>query len=303
VSKTQIAYEGALAGDPKAFDILVGMCASKCRNIWPPHSLDTGAETKKHAFHRHRTARYVWIQRWLFQYLKPRPRPANETGYGVVQRCQWRLLNAIERTDKANEPKTPKRIRRSDPRYPSKEFVADFLSTLPEIQDPILRDLWERILDAYPDYKCLTNEYLAVICGVHTNTLSSRRAALAVLQQREASESQIRLLEGCLRLKIGKTRKTDLHRVEAQTGGLTREAAAATRIQVGTTKLMDWHHGSTKGAASGDRVWIPVFDRLAGKTDLRHYRPPARCSFLFNDGRQCMNTAEKCPLHRPKPTI
>lgn len=90
-SETQKAYEGAIAGDPKAFKSLLWMCIVKCRRVWPPASTDKGAKSWNHAHRRYRTSRYNWIQAWLTLYLKARPRPRKETGAGVVQRCFWRL--------------------------------------------------------------------------------------------------------------------------------------------------------------------------------------------------------------------
>ncbi len=299
MSKTQQAYEGALAGDSEARHVLVCMCIVKCRGLWPPFSTDTYADNSKHAYRRRWTNRYRWIDLWVRRELA-QPQHPKATGAGLVQRCRWRLQNTIRNASAARKraERIPRLPRRAD--YISQGELLNLLSTLPPVKDPVLLDLWERLLDAYPDWKATTNRQLAGTLGVHENVISSRRAALAILQHSQASGQQIEVLRYCLRLKIGKLRKTEIHRVESQTGILSRrKIAQGTSRQVGTLRLMDWHHGSTKGAASGTPFLQPIFSTL----EPEHFIKQPRCPHVFRTGNQCVYAAGKCPDHRDKASI
>jgi hypothetical protein len=270
ISKTQQAYEGALAGDKDAVKILIGMAIVKCRGIWPPISTDEVAETLQHAHNRYRANRYAWIKCWLTEALN-QPLPG-DTGSRVVTRCRWRLLDVIreeyaERRREARENRGPKRVRRKN--YPSKEQVLDTLSTLPTPDDPVLRDLWERLIEAYPDWRATTNRQLAAILGVHENVIASRRHALALLQHTDASDQHAELLHDCLRLKIGKVRRTDLNRIESQ--------ADLSEILSDPKEPRHEYH-------------FPV-ERI-------RYIGPTRCSHMNENGSQCLWTQSKCPDHR-----
>jgi hypothetical protein len=300
-SKTQLAYEGALAGDKAAFNSLVWMCIVRCRGIWPPGEICSGADTFKHGARRRRTNRYAWIENWLRQELSTRPRPKKETGYGVVTRCRWRLLNYIEREpDRLNRqvrgPASPfgRRVRRE--RLITSDEVLDLLSTLDPPQDPILLDLWERLLAAYPDWRLSTNQHLAAVLGVHPNTISSRRAALAALMHRETSDIQAAYLTHGLRLKIGKARKADIHRVESQTGAMDRRELVSVPQFMGTVREMDWFHGRPgEGMPQDSPIYAPL--------EPTHYIPLPRCPVFYANGQQCHWAAHRCPNHRDKPAI
>jgi len=290
VSKTQQAYEGALRGDKASFDSLVWMCIVKCRGIWPPAELCSGADNLKHAARRRQTNRYSWIEDWLREELR-KPQHAKATGAGMVQRCRWRLLNYIEREPRrlAREEDEPSaspfgtRIRRDQ--LADQAYVVDLLSTLNPPQDPVLLDLWERILSAYPDWKATTNLQLAGALGVHPNVIGSRRAALAVCMHLEATSMQAAYLTHGLRLRIGKIRKTDIHRVECQTETINRQDVASPSI-VGRELEMDW---------SGR--WLGFNQPPSLRVEAPGYVLQPRCPHFYRDGRQCTNTAKSCPGH------
>lgn len=298
MSKTQLAYEAALRGDAEAVHVLTCMCIVKCRGIWPPFSADPHAESQRHAFRRRWTNRYLWIDLWVRRELR-KPQHPKATGAGLVNRCRWKLQNTIRDASRARkrEERGPRTLRRAD--YRSQESLLDVLSTLPPVVDPVLRDLWERLLDAYPDWEATTNRRLAAVLGVHENVIASRRHALALLQHAQASGQQIAVLRYGLRLKIGKVRKTDIHRIESQTGVLQRSKIVSTPRQVGAVQLMDWHPGSTKGAASGTPFLMPIFASLEPTAFVRQ----PRCPHIFRDGMRCVYAASKCSDHRDKSPI
>jgi len=279
------------------------MAIRKCRGITPPVNLDTYAKTTVHAFRRLRSHRYVWIRDWLLGALQ-NPLPG-DTGGRVVQRCFWSLHKAIraEYAGRRKEERIPKRIRRDT--YPDRAEVLNTLSTLPPIAEPVLRDLWERLLEAYPDWKLMTNVYLAGVLCVHHNTIASRRHALAVIQHAAAHgcTEQLFALQKCLRLVIGigAVRKVDIHRAESHLGVLNRIGLVTKPQLTGYKTVVDWNHGSEKGAASGTFYQVPVFEPLEKVNVVRDN--PERCSYIEEDGRQCLFVASRCPDHRGKADI
>lgn len=314
-SKTQRAYEGTLSADPAALDHLVRLGIHKCREkaLFPPRDTDTEAETKIHRIRRQRTNRYQWIQDWLLDYLKPRPRPKGETGAGVLQRLEWRLMDEMGWSQYRNElrregrPPRPEGTRVRREKLPSKEDVLTAAHSMPELVDPVLHDLWCRILDIYP--KRATNEHLAVITGVSRNVLSSRRAALAAIRHQQVSDEDTFLLRHCLGLKIGRVRKTEVRRIEAQLGPISREELVTTLRETGEfITFMDWGPRDSrvmgpdgKGRAQGMPIKVPVMAQLE-PTPVRINRP-ARCPVIDKKtAEQCIYTVDRCPIHN-RPSI
>lgn len=305
-SKTQQAYEAALAGDPKALDVLTGMAIRKCRGITPPASQDANAKTMVHAFRRLRSHRYQWIRDWLIGAIK-NPNPG-DTGSRVVTRCWWALHKTVRaeyRGRRKAERDGPKRFRRST--LPTRAALLAAVSTLPAIAEPELRDLWERLLEAYPDWKLMTNVYLAGAMCLHPNTVASRRHALAVIQHAAAQGcyEQWFALEHGLRLVIGRCRKTDIHRVEAHAGEVLTRMKLVKKLQLtGYATVVEWAHGSRKGAASGTFYQVPTFEPLE-KVNSVHQDLPPRCPYVdpAGDGRQCVYAAHRCPHHQDKAKI
>jgi hypothetical protein len=145
---------------------------------------------------------------WLKAELK-NPRP--DTGARLMTRCRWRLLDEI-RKEYSPAPREPSpRVRRE--KLPSREHLLSMLEKIEPPADPILRDLWERIVAAYPDWRLGTNRHLAAALGVHPNVVASRRHALAA--GLDVTHDQADLLKNCLRLRVGKVRKTDIPKIEA----------------------------------------------------------------------------------------
>jgi len=291
VSKTQDAFER------RDITALTRIGITKCRDLHLPVSTDAGAKNWKHAHNRYRTNRYEWIQAWITRELA-NPTPG-DTGSRMMTRLRWRMKDEIrkeyakkKRVLREDTAPIPKRIRRQ--RLPSREEVVDYLSTLEPPQDPVLRDLWERILAAYPNWKESTNRYLGIVCGVHPNVIASRRHALAVLYGNE-TDMQAYMLCHCLRIRVAKVRKTDTHRVEKEQGTIQREKIVAVSRQVGESRYMDWNgkHGE------GTPVMVPVYKSIEHKGFIRQ----PRCSHIDESGWQCEYTQAKCPTHRPESTI
>lgn len=170
--------------------------------------------------------------------------------------------------------------------------------------------MWERILEAYPDWRATTNIQLAAIYGVHPNVIASRRKALAAIQHvqinletdsKDEDGTLMFVLNHCLRLRIWNSpvRKTDIARVESQIGDVSRKSLVEKTRVVRTEILMDWGHGSHKGAAFGTPVPIPIYASLETPGFIR----PSRCPHILEDGRQCIYAASKCPDHQEKPSI
>lgn len=167
-SKTQAAFER------RDITALTRIGIRKCMDIHPPVSTDTGAENLRHAHNRYRTNRYVWIKTWITWELD-HPRK-NDTGALLMTRLRWRLIDAIRKEyatrrqvkkafDKADS--VGGRVRRE--KLPSREKVLEYVSTLDPPQNAGLRDLWERIIDAYPNWRLSTNRHLAAVYVVHPN--------------------------------------------------------------------------------------------------------------------------------------
>ena len=218
-SKTQEAFER------RDVTALTRIGITKCYGLHPPISTDAGAENRVWAHRRFKTSRYRWIQNWITEELKT-ARPG-DTGSRMMTRLRWRLIDCI-RKEYASRP------RREDPAkpyprvyrhsLPPREELLSCLATLDSPTDPVLLDIWERLIEAYPDWRATTNRQLAAVYGVHPNVIASRRHALSLLMHRNASPQHLHFLQYGLRLRIGAVRKTDIHRVESEIGhGLEAE--------------------------------------------------------------------------------
>lgn len=274
LSKTQAAFER------RDISALTRIGIRKCLDLHPPVSTDSGAENFTHAHKRYRTNRYAWIEKWIIGELD-HPRE-NDTGARLMTRLRWRLLDEVKkeyatkrRVAKAFDKVETERVvgvgRVHRERLPTREHVLDFLSTLDPPRDPVLRDLWERIIDTYPDWRLSTNRHLAAVYGVHPNVIASRRSALAVLyvdDYDELSKEQAFIVKHCLRLRAGVLRKTDIRRVEAEKGVFYTKLR-----KVGMVRRMDWRPRSHTGAAEGMPQFTPVYNCLGGAQEAAS--PPA----------------------------
>lgn len=266
-----------------------------CGGLHPPISTDKDALNKSHAHFRYKTNRFVWIQNWLQSQLQ-NPRP-DDNGPYLVQRCRWRLLDCIRKDGRKRKGKRkPKRTLRKD--LPSRADVLLYLEGFETPLDSVLCDLWERLMDAYPDWRLTTDKHLAVIYGVHPNVIRSRRHALAAVMhsQAENDSAQVWILNHCLRLKIGHVRKTDIFKMK-EVVEVTRAELVGKPKQTGT--YLAWE--TFEGRNFPQRV--PIFT-VPGEV---HYVPPGgwptRCPYVDEDGLQCTYAQSKCPHPDHKPTI
>ncbi|MGA8311308.1 MAG: hypothetical protein WB755_14845 [Terriglobales bacterium] len=279
-SKTQLAFER------RDLTALTRIGVRKCTDLHPPVSTDAGAKHIKHAHRRYRTNRYTWIENWIAGELA-NPREG-DTGARLMTRLRWRLIDAIrkEYADRKRCFRDPKDTRNRREKLPDRETAHSLLSTLTPPDDPVLLDLWERIVDAYPDWRLTTNRQLAVVCGVHHNVISSRRRALALLMHQDASSQQGHLLVYGLRLRVGAMRKTEIRRAEFALGMVDQKKVVTTKRPTGTVRLMAWSGRPGEG--------MPQLQPVFGSIEpIRH----PRCPHVSEDGRQCIYSQAKCPTH------
>ncbi len=282
-SKTQLAFER------RDLQALTRIGVRKCMDLHPPVSTDEGAENIKHAHRRYRTNRYAWIERWITHELA-HPREG-DTGARLMTRLRWRLIDAIrkEYADRKRRDREPRDIRNRREKLPDRDTALAMLSTLTPPDDPVLLDLWERIVDAYPDWRFATNRHLAVVCGVHHNVIASRRRALALLMHQKASDAHEHLLVYGLRLRVGALGKTDIRRVETALGPVDRRRVVTAIRQTGTVRLMDWRGDSREG--------MPQMQPVYGSLERPGFLRQPRCPHVGEDGRQCVYLQSKCPTH------
>jgi hypothetical protein len=284
---------------------LTHLAIAKCRGLYPPFSTDEKAETFQHAEHRKYTNRYIWIRNWLRGELANPP--AGDNGNFLVQRCRWRLNDLIRKDGRRREREKqdatdfyngiaivrPKRVNRK--LLPNREELLSHFEGFEAPADPVLRDLWERLLETYPDWRLMTDKHLAVIYGVHENTVRSRRHALAAIMHDQAQTHSIQgwLLDHCLRLKVGGIRKTDLFRTGLQL--TTRRELVTAEREIGISGVMWDKVGGDSFPQAVPRVWS------IDKTAIRPIRQK-RCEHVEN-GFRCTYAQSKCPLSHHKRTI
>jgi hypothetical protein len=184
---------------------------------------------------------------------------------------------------------------------PSGEALRDRLSQLEPPLDAMLRDLWERLLETYPEWRLMTDAHLAVIYGVHVNTLRSRRHALALVMHNQCVHTddqidaeEVWLLNHCLRLKIGQVRKTDIHRTGFM--DVTRNEIVTNQRPTGERSML---FDDTGGFS------FPQMELVTQPLDreFRAFRLRPRCPYVDEDNRQCVFTQAECPFPEHKPTI
>ncbi len=241
--------------------------------------------------------RFSWVELWIAEQLANPPEGDN--GPYLIRRCVWRLTDLIRASRPRPERNPPKRLDRSR-HLPSREGLIQIVQFMDPPNNEILRDLWERIVAAYPDWRFSTNRYLASALGVHPNVISSRRAALTVVMHSVASKAQSRILTKALRLRIGRVRKTDVHKVEQDTGVLTREALASVEQIVGYTRIMDWKTSVPFKPPEGHPQIEPII------RPWERFYPVKQPRCTFRDpvtGQDCIYTQAACPHAEHKPTI
>jgi hypothetical protein len=184
---------------------------------------------------------------------------------------------------------------------PTREELLLSLDGLEPPRNEILFDLWERIVEAYPDWKIATDRHLAVIYGVHTNTLRSRRHALAVVMHAQADRKQAHLLTRCLRLRVGHVRKTDIHKTEH--ANVTRRELVSKPQHVGEVRRVDWGSYGKPGGGNATPYYEPVYAPLENIPEVPIGGWPTRCPWMDENGKQCTYAAKVCPFPAHKPTI